>query len=87
MWIILIVALVIVSVVAVALLRGRRVRLVKRVVVVLDTERTIEGVLVARHRDRIELRDVSVRMNGALMPADGAMFIDRARIEWVQVVG
>ncbi len=42
MWIILIVALVIVSAVAVTLLRGRRVRLVKRVVVVLDTERTIE---------------------------------------------
>lgn len=87
-WIVFAVAAVaVVPVVAVALLRGRQVRLVKRVVVVLDTERTIEGVLVARHRDRIELRDVSVRMNGALMPADGSMFIDRARIEWVQVVG
>lgn len=64
---------------------GQTVR--KRVVVVLDTERTIEGVLLARRGPLLVLRDAQVLVDGAKVAADGEMIIERSRIEWVQVVG
>ena len=89
MWalIVFLVAVIVVGPVVVVALLRRRLRTAKRVVVVLDTERTVKGVLVRRHRDRIQLAAVTVVVDGVEVPADGTMFIDRARIEWVQVVG
>lgn len=86
MWAVIVVLVAIVVFGSLVVVR-RRLRTVERVVVVLDTERTIKGVLVRRSRDRIELGDVTVMVDGVAVPADGRMFIDRRRIEWVQVVG
>lgn len=86
MWVLIAVVTLFVAVAPVVFV-ARRLSTVHRVVVVLDTNRTIKGVLVRRCRDRIELGDVSVVVDGVGVPADGTMWIDRARIEWVQVVG
>lgn len=58
----------------------------RRVVVVLDNERVIEGVLWARRGPLMVLRDASVHDQGRQTPADGELVVDRARVQWVQVV-
>ena len=87
MWIALIVvAVLIVAVAPTVILVGRhRLPTVERVVVVLDTGRTIKGVLLRHGRDRVELGDVSVIVDGVAVPADGTMWLDRSRVEWIQV--
>ena len=58
----------------------------RRVVVVLDNERVIEGVLWARRGSLMVLRDASVHEQGRQTAADGELVIDRSRVQWVQVV-
>lgn len=57
-----------------------------RVVVVLDTGRSMTGILVARRGSLLELADVSVATDGGMTKADGRVVVERARVEWLQVV-
>lgn len=59
----------------------------RRVVVALDSDQAIEGVLFRRVGPLLELRDVSLRQPGGLVKVDGAVVIERARVVFVQVLG
>lgn len=60
----------------------------RRVVLVLDTGRTMQGMLVARRGPLLELADVQVVVDGGgTVAADGRVVVERARVEWLQVIG
>jgi hypothetical protein len=58
----------------------------QKVSIHLDTNRTIEGVLVNRRGKYLALRQAHAEVNGTLTPADGVVLVPRARIEFVQVL-
>lgn len=66
---------------------GRRLtfRPKPRVLVVLDTGDTFEGVLLRRLPDRLQLGGARLHRDGAETSVDGTVELDRARITWVQV--
>lgn len=58
-----------------------------QVIVVLDGERTISGVLYAQRGELLVLRNCTIyagSTNGH--PADGEVVIERSRVSWIQVV-
>lgn len=59
-------------------------RLRQRIRIHLDTGRTIDGVLMRRRRDVLELADASVEIDGKLVPVDDRVLVPRARIEFAQ---
>ena len=79
-WLVVVAAMV--SAAAAVVAYRRRIR--PRVVVVLDTGRTIEGVLLARYPTRVKLGDAGVLIGGTRTPVDGFMFVERSRVEWIQ---
>ena len=60
--------------------------LVRRRVLVVMGDRTIEGVLWARRGGLLVLRDAAILSAGQRVGVDGEMVIDRSRVEWVQVL-
>lgn len=58
----------------------------RRVVVVLDTERSISGVLFARRGCLLVLRDASTVQGERDIRFDGEVVVDRRRVLWVQVL-
>jgi hypothetical protein len=66
---------------------GRRLafRPKPRVLVVLDSGDTFEGVLLRRLSDRLVLGGARLHKGGAETSVDGTVELDRARITWVQV--
>lgn len=59
-------------------------RLRQRIRIHLDTGRTIDGVLMRRRRNVLELADASVEIDGKLVPVDECVLVPRARIEFAQ---
>lgn len=59
-------------------------RLRQRIRIHLDTGRTIDGVLMRRRKDVLELADASVEIDGKLVPVDDRVLVPRARIEFAQ---
>jgi hypothetical protein len=57
----------------------------RRIVVVLDTEQALEGILFRRRGALFELREVALHREGGPLPVDGAVIVERARIVWMQV--
>ena len=59
------------------------------VLVALDTGSTVTGVLWRRRGPLLEVRDVTVLSAGADQPvkADGAVIIERRRVEFIQIAG
>lgn len=73
--------------VARALLGQDRVRVRRRVLVNLDTGRTFAGVLWCKTGDWLVLREAEMIERGkAAVPVDGETVIERARVEFVQVL-
>lgn len=62
-----------------------RLRKRQRVLVVLDSGDTFEGVLLYRLRDRLVLGAARLHRDGSETSVDGTVELDRARITWVQV--
>lgn len=59
----------------------------RQVIVVLDGERTISGVLYSQRGELLVLRNCTIyagSTNGH--PADGEVVIERSRVSWIQVV-
>lgn len=79
------VAVVALGVAAVLVRPWRRLRR-RRAVVVLQTGRTIEGVLWARTGPLLVLRDAVVHDDAAAVPAPGELVIERDVVEWLQVL-
>lgn len=62
--------------------------LVRRRVVVNLPERSFEGVLWARRGPLLVLRNAQLLEPGAQpQPVDGEIVVERARVEFIQVVG
>jgi len=59
----------------------------KSVLVVLDTERTIRGILVARRGPFLVIADAEVMEQAQSAGAVGTMYVERDRVQWMQVVG
>lgn len=57
-----------------------------RVVVVLDTERSVSGVLFDRRGALLVLRDASIMEGGTVVRFDGEVVVERRRVLWLQVV-
>ncbi len=58
----------------------------RRVMVVLVDDKVVEGILYARRGPLLVLRNASVHHAGQVVPADGELIIERARVAWVQVL-
>lgn len=60
----------------------------RRVVLVLRTEVTVEGILWRRAGPLLVLRDVTVHLDPAAKgtPVDGEFVVERDKIEWMQAV-
>lgn len=59
---------------------------VRRVIVVTKTDRTFRGVLWQRRRGFIVLREASLLEHGKQVPVDGELVIDRANVDFIQVL-
>lgn len=59
----------------------------KSVVVVLDDERTISGVLWRRSGPLLFIRSASIATDKGPVPADGVVVVERSRVLWLQVTG
>lgn len=68
-----------------ALVWRRLVR--RRVSVVLDTERSIVGVLFARRGRLLVIREAATMQGDREVRFDGEVVVDRGRILWIQVLG
>lgn len=79
-WLVVVAAMVLVA----GAVAAHRRRIRPRVIVVLDTGRTIEGVLLARYPTRVKLGDAGVLSGGNRTAVDGFMFVERSRVEWIQ---
>ena len=65
----------------------RRLALSRRVLVNLTTGRAFRGVLFETRRDLIVLRNAELLEEDQVVPVEGSVVIERARIEFVQVIG
>ncbi len=66
----------------------RRTALRKRVVVNLTTEKAFVGVLWAQRGPLLVLRGAELHESGRPpLPMDGEVVVERARVDFVQVVG
>lgn len=82
------IALAVAAAVVVVWLRLSWRRVVRRrVSVVIDSDRTFIGVLWARRGTLLVLRDASTVDDGKSIRFDGEVIVDRARVQWVQVLG
>lgn len=63
-----------------------KVAMSRRVVVNLTTGAAIEGVLWDERGPVIVLRDARLHNEGGTAPLDGEVIVERARIDFVQVV-
>lgn len=89
----MVVAVAVLSAIAAALLAATVRPLVswqslmrRRVVVVLDTERSIAGVLVRRRGGLLVLAQASTSQGDRTVGFDGEVVVERARIQWMQVL-
>lgn len=62
-------------------------RIRKRIRLHLDTGRTIDGVLLTKRGETIELGDARIEIDGKLQPVDDRVYIPKARIEFAQAGG
>lgn len=58
----------------------------RRVVVVLDGDRTIDGVLWRRCGQLLVLRSARVLTDAGAVPVDGDVVLERCRVQWIQVL-
>ena len=59
----------------------------KRVIVNTRTERAFRGVLWQRKREYLVLKDAELlKGKGETVPMDGEVLIERANVDWIQVV-
>lgn len=58
----------------------------RRVVVVLDTERTLNGVLWRHRGGLLVLRDASTLQGERQVRFDGDVVVDRRTVQWLQVL-
>ena len=59
----------------------------KRVIVNTRTERAFRGVLWQRRREYLVLKDAELlKGKGETVPMDGEVLIERANVDWIQVV-
>jgi hypothetical protein len=66
----------------------RRTAVRKRVIVNLTTDKAFGGVLWAKRGPLLVLRDAQLLEAGrAAVPMDGEVVVERARVDFVQVVG
>lgn len=65
-------------------IRARHTALTRRVVVVLTTGDTLDGILVARTTRQVTLRQASVVSGERRVSADGVVLIDPHMIAWIQ---
>lgn len=59
----------------------------RRIRLHLDTGRSIDGVLISRRGDVLELADVRLELDGKLQPVDGSVFVPKYRVEFAQAGG
>ncbi len=59
---------------------------VRRVIVVTRTDRTFKGVLWRRRRGFLVLREAALLEHGKQTPMDGELVIDRANVDFMQVL-
>lgn len=58
----------------------------RRVVVVLEGERSVAGMLWARRGALLVLRQASITQGGKELPLDGDVVVERGRVQWIQVL-
>ena len=56
----------------------------KRIRLHLDTGRTIDGVLIAKRGDVLELGDARIEIDGKLQPIDERIYVPKHRVEFAQ---
>lgn len=58
----------------------------RRVVVVVEGDRSFTGVLWSRRGALLVLRQASIGESGKEIPLDGDVIVERRRVQWIQVV-
>lgn len=70
------------------MLAYRRLALRRRVIVNLKSDKALSGVLTSKSGPLLELKNASLLEAGrSPVPMDGSVLIERANVDFVQVVG